>query len=653
MKDSITITPLNRNSGLYSQQLATLRPYHTTWNLVTYINTNGLRARRMQLLENLEAVKAYCNKLATACSVSGQLATLRTRLTSTEKTESTLEQLLPPAGETTKRTKRAPFRFVGKINKILYGTMDADDAERIAGQIESLENTTLNLAEIVQNQTHIIRSSFDITQRQIKSLTQTLDAETNKIRMELLALKKEIHTIRYNQKAIEFTTMIETDLTELEIDTETLINAILFAKTGQIHPEVLSSETILTSAEAIVKTLTNTEFPIPLDLKFLPELIATIDLTVFHSEDKLIYNIKIPLLDLTHYAVFQHLSVPVRQLDTNSRFAFIKPSHEFTAISEDFGNYFHLNSLKQCKFVNPRYICEQVGPIQHVNELAGCEVQLIVNPQFKTLENCDVRLKLLKQTYWSRIPNTNAWLYATPKAEPLYAICDTHESTVKIIENSGILQINPNCYARTESVRLTPSVELTSSTHVNFSQKIALNITTMVKEAIQTAESLNLTEILTETEAFTRLIEPNNIESELTQNEVSLKAIISKAKEVVKTRHTNNRLSFLESILKFTGISAASILAICMGWRFSILGKVVKIYRLMSCLSKRTNSTTRLQDQTNDQQTQRIQYHTQPIQIMETPLTTPHFQLVALPEQHRTQTRQALAITYPDPNIAP
>lgn len=246
-------------------------------------------------------------------------------------------------------------------------------------------------------------------------------------------LKNELHIIEYNQKAEQYATSIDDDIDQLETDTDTLINAVLFAKLGQVHPRILTAKKILTSATAIVKASPNTEFPVELDSEKATQLPSVARLTIFHNGKKLVYVLSIPLLDLDQYKLYRHLSVPVRQLSATSgaRFAFIKPAFKYTAISEDYSNFFNLEDINDCKLVEQRYICEQLYPVAQINDDSGCEIQLLVNPQFKNLEQCDIRLKTLQQTYWLRVASSNAWLYATPKPETLYLLCNNHKAAIK------------------------------------------------------------------------------------------------------------------------------------------------------------------------------------------------------------------------------
>lgn len=531
--------------------------------------------------------------------------------------------------------------------------MDSDDANKIDSQINALANSTVELAEIVQNQTHIIKSGFNFAQKQITSLAESVRTEIREIKLAQASLQHELHII---QRLITFTSLVDESLIQYEIDLETLTNAVLFAKMGQIHPEVLSTKKILTCAEAIRKSTPNTIFPIPLSTEYVPELTKIIELTAFHNGERLIYVIKIPLLDLTQYKLYQHLSVPVRQLSAakGARFAYIKPAIQYTAVSEDFSSYFNLESEDECKFAINRYICKQIYPIAQISDETECEVQLLVNPQFSDLESCDIRLKTLKQTYWKKIRNANAWLFATPKPETVYLLCDNHESIIKTIENTGILQIEPTCRVKTRTTTLTPSIEIKSSIEIKFAHTPILNITAMIQKSMENIENINYTEIITETETLTGLSNSNSIHDDLTKNEVALKTVIAKAREISKTHYMSNRLSTLESILKYSGISFGSIvLLLVVGWKFSLFGKISSLYKILSCVAKRQTTTTQ---QATEAPEPTVVYHRQPIELIETQTQpTTDCREVAIITNHPPQPtrRPVYALTYYDRNALP
>ena len=218
--------------------------------------------------------------------------------------------------------------------------------------------------------------------------------EVKRVNTTLLKITRETLALEYHKIASRYATQITEDLMKLELDTNTLIEAIFFAKTDQIHPKILATEQILASAQATRKSLTQTEFPVLLEIKYMSNVIALSNITILHTDEKLIYIYiyiyicKILLLDVEQYRLYEHLPVPVKQstIENSTRFAFIKPKTHYSAVSENYEHYISLKNLGQCKTALSRFICEQVNPIQQVDNYAKCEIQSLVNPHSTILK---------------------------------------------------------------------------------------------------------------------------------------------------------------------------------------------------------------------------------------------------------------------------
>jgi hypothetical protein len=63
-------------------------------------------------------------------------------------------------GEDYKRHKRGLFNFVGKISKVLFGTMDDDDAQYYHDQIDRFEQGYTTLTQIIKQQLIVVKSTL-------------------------------------------------------------------------------------------------------------------------------------------------------------------------------------------------------------------------------------------------------------------------------------------------------------------------------------------------------------------------------------------------------------------------------------------------------------------------------------------------------------
>ena len=93
----------------------------------------------------------------TGCAHFGTDA--RERLNRLTKTEGLLKEI---TGHETggKRKKRGVFNFIGELSKILFGTMDEDDAKYYNEQIKFFEQNSEDINTLLKQQLSVVRSSL-------------------------------------------------------------------------------------------------------------------------------------------------------------------------------------------------------------------------------------------------------------------------------------------------------------------------------------------------------------------------------------------------------------------------------------------------------------------------------------------------------------
>ena len=175
----------------------------------------------------------------------------------------------------------------------------------------------------------------------------------------------------------------------------------------------------------------------------------------------------------------------------------------------------------------------------------------------------------------------------------MFVLCNDHESSIHTIQNTGILELYPSYRAKSRTTTLIPSLNIPSKIYIDYLHAIVLNITEIIQQAMKTIGDLNITQILSQSEKFARFLETNTVNEELSKNEIALKTVIAKTKENVRMQYMSNRMSMLESFLKYLSISISSILfatGIC--WKFSLFSKISSIFKILSCLTNNSNKIT-------------------------------------------------------------
>lgn len=549
---------------MYSDNLGTLHTYSTTWTLITYANIDTLFKRKYTIEENFEILKKNCERISSKCKIIQELNQITAKLSKIAGLEAGFQELSEL--QLNNRQKRAPLEFIGSINKALFGTPDADEMRKIYNQIETVSNSTEQITSLLVNRTVIIKSKFIESQKQIEQLKQTIETAYFSVERKLNSINASNHIIEINNENRRFVNAINEDLTDYEIDVHILLDALIFAKIGQIHPQILKVHEIRQQAEKMQVT---TQYASLFQSQNLIDIIKLADIVIFYAKGKLIFHVQFPLIDSFEYNLFSHLSLPIKQ--NNKKFAYIKPSSKLSGVSKNFETYFNIRieQLEVCKQQETRYICKLLFPIYSINSDSPCEIQLLTNPQFNNISECDIRLKEMRTAFWSEIHNTNSWLFSMASPEALYITERNQKTITKIIDGTGILHLNPNTIAKTHTITLHPLKQIVSIHVTNYTQNLELNITNLLMRTIPDFETIDIVKLLSE-------IKTNDFE------DTQLEQVISKAHEIHKNIQLSRKILKLENAFRYTGFSLGPLILILgIMWKFSLFGKLFEVLKFV------------------------------------------------------------------------
>ena len=164
------------------------------------------------------------------------------------------------------------FNFVGELSKILFGTMDDDDAKYYNEQIKSFEQNSYDTNMLLKQQPSAVRSSLgavnntladveyneNLMKEWINRITEymnTLKAENNE-KMSLFSAKIEVeeHILRVNNA-----------MHTLQRNLDLLIGSVVHAQKGVLRPQIISPVTLM---ETLIKNVSafpkDTTLPIPM-----------------------------------------------------------------------------------------------------------------------------------------------------------------------------------------------------------------------------------------------------------------------------------------------------------------------------------------------------------------------------------------------------
>ena len=289
----VTLQKFKESPGLYYDYIGEAQLYNTEWRLLTYINLQ-------EADQNLESIKKYaqlsvefCRKHEHTYWINITDCTKITRymdrqIRELEDLRSLVKQLTRSANEEHSRIKRGVFNFIGGISKILFGTMDNEDASYYAEKISNLEKEQIDFLRLSKEQITVVKST-------LRSLNSTLLAVSENERILSKGLEEMARHVNVRDGEIkemftgtsmlltvnEHNMQLERAVSECRREYDIIIDAIVNSQKGILQPHIVTPAQIMnqlrTSQADIPSELS---LPIPLSATYQNLLVNMIDLDV-------------------------------------------------------------------------------------------------------------------------------------------------------------------------------------------------------------------------------------------------------------------------------------------------------------------------------------------------------------------------------------
>jgi hypothetical protein len=148
-----TVERYNESPGIYYENKGTAVLYNVAWRTTVYVDLNKLDNETLTLRRYVNHVDLLCQMSIirnwTGCAHFSDET--RDRLGQLTRTENPLREI---TGQQSRgqRKKRGVFNFIGELSKILFGTMDEDDAKYYNEQIKLFEHNSEDVNELLKQQ---------------------------------------------------------------------------------------------------------------------------------------------------------------------------------------------------------------------------------------------------------------------------------------------------------------------------------------------------------------------------------------------------------------------------------------------------------------------------------------------------------------------
>jgi len=244
------ITTFRDESRIYFEKTGQLQQVESTWKLIIQIDIEAIDIRIWQLQEYLNETKKFCKKL------NEELQPTCRNLINTMNKDNTKLTLLIDRLNTIYQApnlKRGLINAIGSLNKTLFGTMDAEDAEKLDEQIKLLQNRQQTIQHATKNQIKILNATIG----HIKSLEETLNYNEDRITDVVKRVQKKISDAVRREDVVEHLLLLNTVMTDLINDIKDVIDFLTYTKDGIILTHLLPIEKIITELREASTLLTN------------------------------------------------------------------------------------------------------------------------------------------------------------------------------------------------------------------------------------------------------------------------------------------------------------------------------------------------------------------------------------------------------------
>ena len=438
----IKIIPLANNPGLIVEEIASMTTSSTYYKIIHEIDLLPFIQRGFMLEENISKLNQICNN---NCSENKPIKNLIDKLIKNKKN---LENILG-WNLTTGKIKRfsglSSF-IMNRIWRIIYKTFTDFERKEIITTLELNKNTTNILGKLLSVQSEVILTQFENDHNRTEQMHNFLQK-----------FKDQYNNMTRRKEITEAYHFISENYLQFELDTNKLLNAILFASLGILHPLLFHEDIITTVKNSVNTKIFNAKFPLNEEKISKQELLQISAIDVFIVDYNLISTIEIPLIDNTQYILYKLYALPKTE-NWNPKetiLSFILPEKDYVAPTQD-KNYFTMlsqNMIQDCKKIRNTYICPNHPPVQETKYTDKCEPKIAANLPLK-IDECNIKLFKSSTTYWIKLTN-NSWAYSAPKPETLVFKCQKNPIAVKTIEKCGIIQLEPDCVVNSKTIQFT------------------------------------------------------------------------------------------------------------------------------------------------------------------------------------------------------
>lgn len=365
------------------------------------------------------------------------------------------------------RQKRGVFNGIGTVWKSITGNLDASDGEYFNNCINKVTKDEREIESLLKNQISVTTSvikNFNNTIHKLKIDEETFNHDMIAIRSMILDIADQFSFYEAQIKILEICESLMESYLFIKDTIDDILNAVSFARLKILHNTIISPADLTDSLNEISHSLQRNNLPLPTHA--ISQYVNIIELEAFQIDTKIIFVLKIPLVDPETYTLYRLYPIPILDNRT-SLFHTLPTNKKYIAKNDDSLLYVTLRNLDKCKLLEDNTkICSDVIPYP-IDSDSICEAQLLkqVNQLPKT---CQTSYFFAKDYNVYQI-QANTWLVAISDPLPITVKCETTETSTQIIYKNSLIYLQAGCNAFIGTTRIhsrnTKNMNITYNYH--------------------------------------------------------------------------------------------------------------------------------------------------------------------------------------------
>ncbi|KYN29314.1 hypothetical protein ALC57_01254, partial [Trachymyrmex cornetzi] len=345
--------------------------------------------------------------------------------------------------------KRGLINAIGTISKTLFGTMDAEDAQRINEQLQILQDNQQVLQHAAKHQLKILNATIG----HISSLEKATAYNENLLLNVTKRMGMQLDKYTQREDLDEHLQILTAIMTDLTVDVCKTLDYLTYSKEGLIPTRLLPLDQIIADLREAASQLTKgLHFLFQIKVENWNVIQKYISINAFYSSSHIFTTLKFPVIAYSTYKIIR--VTPLPHYSHSNVFTFVKSDYPLIAIDKENNHYTMLSEddLNKCVRDTTTYMCGQTFPIYYIKSDAPCEVSIFINAPGQ-MQNCENGHVLSSTTLWITLTEAQTWLYSTRESQKVFVNCNNEENVLQI-NGTGRIKLNGDCKLTTPDLTL-------------------------------------------------------------------------------------------------------------------------------------------------------------------------------------------------------